>query len=540
MTTYLNPSEPWWDYSDISTESLFVDKSYIIPELTRHINARTRFLCVTRPRRFGKTVNANMIASFFGRTYDQKKLFSSLAVGADSTAMTHCGKYELLYLNMSKVAENVTDGEVYLAKLKADLFQDFQTAYPDLIFDQKRGFGIALNQVHKTFGVKFVVVMDEWDYLFHKDWATEESRKAYISFLGSFLKDVRAVALAYLTGIMPICIFSSTSDTNMFSQHATPSDPFLSKGFGFTDAEVDVLYQRYRSSHSDHSVTRESLREWYDGYVCFDGTRLYNSQSVFFALSFSHIKDYWNDSGAADEVYTAVKQNVDAVRESVGLLTSHYKVPMTLHLKEVPHGNLPSKDDVLTRMVLLGFLSYENGEVRIPNTELMTQFEEMLKTKPAFDYIYRLAEASQRILEATLSLNSEIVEKELEYTHNTESPLLQYNKESDLSLVVTLCYLSARSTYHVDRELKGGTGFVDYIFRPKFDYSETGFILELKVDATPEDAIQQIKDRNYILAFAGKLGERPTYTGRILGVGIAYDRKTKVHKCKIEVLREAL
>ena len=391
MITYLNPSEPWSRYTRISTEKLFVDKSYIISDLVNFINTGARFLCVTRPRRFGKTVNANMISSFFGRTFDQKKLFSSLAVGADSAAMAHCGKYELIYIQANKVAENVTDGEVYLAKLKADLFRDLQSAYPDVIFDQKQGFGIALNQIYAEFGVQFVVVMDEWDYLFHKDWATEENHKDYISFLGGFFKDVDSVALAYLTGIMPICVFSSTSDTNMFSQHATPSDPFLSKGFGFTDAEVDVLYQRYRSSHSDHSVTRESLREWYDGYVCFDGTRLYNSQSVYFALSFSHIKDYWNDSGAADEIYTAVKQNVDAVREAVGLLTSHYKVPMTLHLKEAPHGNLASKDDILTRMVLLGFLSYEKGEARIPNTELMIQFEEMLKTKPAFDYIYRLS-----------------------------------------------------------------------------------------------------------------------------------------------------
>ncbi len=244
MLTYLNPQDPWLNYTDISVENLFVDKSYIIPEVIRHINTRTRFLCATRPRRFGKTVNAHMIASFFGRAFDQKSLFSSLAVGADPVAMAHCGRYELLYLNMSKVAENVTDGGLYLSKLKSDLFRDFRNAYPNLAFDEQQGISAALNQIYNAVGTQFVVVMDEWDYLFYRDWATEEDRTAYHSFLCGLFQDVPAIALAYVTGIMPMSVFFVSSVTDLFSQHATPADPVLSKAFGFTDEEVDSLYQR--------------------------------------------------------------------------------------------------------------------------------------------------------------------------------------------------------------------------------------------------------------------------------------------------------
>jgi ribosomal protein L21E len=99
-------------------------------------------------------------------------------------------------------------------------------------------------------------------------------------------------------------------------------------------------------------------------------------------------------------------------------------------------------------------------------------------------------------------------------------------------------YLSARDTYRIEREDKAGKGYVDFIFYPEVDKSADGIILELKVDSTANEALQQIKDRNYALKFQGKFGETTLYKGRLLGVGISYDRKTKKHSCRIEVLRQ--
>ena len=123
----------------------------------------------------------------------------------------------------------------------------------------------------------------------------------------------------------------------------------------------------------------------------------------------------------------------------------------------------------------------------------------------------------------------------LQFAHNTESPIFSYNKETELSAIVNLCYLSARNRYRVEREDKAGKGFVDFIFYPECKNDDC-IILELKVDSTPETAIAQIKKKDYALCFKGKLGEKPPYTGRVLAVGISYSRKTKEHRCKIEVL----
>ena len=189
-------------------------------------------------------------------------------------------------------------------------------------------------------------------------------------------------------------------------------------------------------------------------------------------------------------------------------------------------------------MVVYGFLSYENGKVSIPNKELMDRFDEMLQRESSLGYVYRLARASDRMLEATLSGDVDTMAEILELAHDTEVPLLRYNNETELSAVVNLVYLSARDRYRVEREDKAGTGYVDFIFYPETDKSLDCIILELKVDSSPEEAIGQIKTKKYDLRFRERIGEEQKYTGRILAVGISYDRKTKKHICKVEVLRD--
>ena len=127
------------------------------------------------------------------------------------------------------------------------------------------------------------------------------------------------------------------------------------------------------------------------------------------------------------------------------------------------------------------------------------------------------------------------MEEILKFAHDTEAPILSYNSESELAAVVNLVYLSARDKYRVEREDKAGEGYVDFIFYPERKNADA-LMLDLKIDGTPEEAIRQIRDQNYALRFKGKLGEAPKYPGRILAVGISYDRKTKKHFCKVEVL----
>jgi hypothetical protein len=170
----------------------------------------------------------------------------------------------------------------------------------------------------------------------------------------------------------------------------------------------------------------------------------------------------------------------------------------------------------------------------------MDKFNDMLMKEASFGYINNLAKKSERMLRATLAGDTDAMAEILEYAHNTESPLLTYNQEAELTTIVNLVYLQARDYYRIEREDKAGTGYVDFIFYPEINKSADGIILELKVDHTAEEALQQIKDKKYALKFEGYLGQKSQYTGRILGVGIAYDKKTKKHECKIEILRDSM
>ena len=186
-------------------------------------------------------------------------------------------------------------------------------------------------------------------------------------------------------------------------------------------------------------------------------------------------------------------------------------------------------------MVVYGLLTYEDGCVFIPNRELRESYAAMMKKEKSLGYIHNLASVSKKMLSATLAGDVKMMADIFEFVHDTETPILSYSNETELSAVVNLIYLAARDQYRVEREDKAGKGYVDFIFYPE-RRSADALILELKVDSTPDEAIRQIKDKKYALRFQGKLGEKPKYTGRILAVGISYEKKTKKHACKVEEL----
>ena len=231
-----------------------------------------------------------------------------------------------------------------------------------------------------------------------------------------------------------------------------------------------------------------------------------------------------------------IEKNVAGVRNDLALMVSGESVEAKVQEYAATSMELTTREEIFSAMVVYGFLSSEEGKVRIPNRELMERFDEMLQKEPSLGYVYRLARESKRMLEATLHGDTHVMEQILEYAHNTETPLLSYNHEIELSAIVNLVYLSARDQYRVEREDKAGKGYVDFIFYPIRE-SDDAIILELKVDHTPEEAIAQIKEKEYALRLKGKLAAKIHHTGRILAVGIGYDKGTKQHRCKVEELK---
>lgn len=556
MGVYLNSKRPGAIYRKMVRSRYFVDKTAILRELIpaveqdiegsdliRQGGQDVRYICITRPRRFGKTVMASMIASFFGKGESSREVFEKLEISRDERFEKHLNKHNVIHISFNEIPDECTTYHQYIERIKRRLTGDLKKAFPDAGFEKGDAVWDVLNMIYESEeDAEFIFVLDEWDFIYHQDFASDEDKKTFTKFLSVLLKDQPYVEMVYMTGILPIAKYSSGSELNMFCEYTMITEEKYSAFFGFTDAEVDMLYARYQTQDiPNRNVTREGLRLWYDGYHTKAGKRVYNPRSVVLALSNNNMGNYWTSSGPYDELFYYIGANVDEVKADVGMMIADIPVSVRVREYAATSMELRTRDEIFSAMVVYGFLNYEDGYVSIPNKELMDKFADMVQKEPSMGNVYRLAKESGKMLAATKAGDTETMEQILQFVHNTESPLQVYNNEAELASIIRWAYLQAIDYYRIEREDKAGVGYVDYIFYP-FRKDDDAIIIELKVNHTAEEAIQQIRDREYALRFKGRLGQKPEYTGRILAVGIAYskDDKTKKHSCKVEVLREKI
>lgn len=539
MGVYLNSKTAYTLYRNETKKPFFIDKSLLLAELFPLVREGNNHICITRPRRFGKTVTANMIASFSSKACKTEQTFQKLQIAQAEEYGSYQNQYPVIHISFNDTAGSCNSYPEYISRIEKKLIRDLEKEYLSLDIGEYEHVVDALIDLYaEDDSARFIFVLDEWDYIFHQNFVTEDDKKTFLLFLRSLLKDRPYVLLAYMTGILPIAKYSSGSELNMFMEYTMAAEERFSGYFGFAEKEVDELYARYQKIQTGHQrVTREGLRYWYDGYHTHSGERLYNPSSVVMSLTNNNFGNYWTSSGPYDEIFYYIRQNVDEVRDDLALMVSGNAVPIKIREYAATAMNLKTKEEIFSAMVVYGFLSYENGMVSIPNKELMDQFSDMLQKEPSLGYVHRLAKESQLMLQATRNKDVETMAAILEQAHDTEVPLLSYNNETELTAIVNLVYLSARDTYRIEREDRSGKGYVDFIFYPEFDKSADCLILELKVGHTPQEAIQQIIDKNYAQRFQGRLGESSRYTGRILAVGISYDKEQKKHSCAVEVLQ---
>lgn len=536
MGIYLNTEDAYSMYKSETMKPYFVDKSKMLEDLIPMVQEGNHFVCITRPRRFGKTVMANMIGAFFSNACDSSDIFDTLAISGFPLYKEHLNQHDVIYIDFSEIDDECRSYSSYIENIKAVLREDLRTAYPEVKFREGASVSEDIKRVYQHTRRKFVFVLDEWDAIFHVSFMDDKDRQSYLRFLKSLLKGKAYVSLAYMTGILPIAKYSSGSEMNMFLEYTMITEEKFSEYFGFTESEVDVLYEKYLNRERAPAISREGLRTWYNGYHTRAGERVYNPRSVVASLTNNNLGNYWTSSGPYDEIFYYIEKNIADVRDDLAKMVAGMPVAVKIQEYAATSMRLETKSEIFSAMVVYGFLSYENGCVSIPNLELMGKFNDMMQKEPSLGYVYRLAKESEKMLKATLNCDTEEMARILEFAHNTEIPLLSYNSEADLTAVVSLIYLSARDFYRIEREDKAGIGYVDFIFYPELDFSADCIILELKVGKTAKEAIEQIKDKQYALRFAPKIGDKVKYTGRILAVGITYDKGTKKHSCMIEVL----
>lgn len=537
MGRYLNSMVPIETWKQIAGTRFFVDKTPLLEDV---LNAAEidgqRFLCITRPRRFGKSVMANMVGAFLGKA-SNSSIFHNLAVAEYENCKRHLNQHHVIFIDFSRAPRDCGSYKQYIDRIQDGINQDLDEVYPETGIQVCGTVWDNLLTVFEKTKERFVFVIDEWDAVFHMPFISGDEQQEYLAFLKNLLKDQVYVELTYMTGVLPIAKYSSGSELNMFVEYDMTVMERFSNYFGFTEREVDRLFAIYLKTTKKPKIAREDLRIWYDGYHTASGETLYNPRSVVCALSNNQLADYWTSSGPYDEIFFYVRNNINDVRDDLVLMAAGEGVEAEIQNYAAVSMELNTKNEIYSAMVIYGLLTYVDGEVFIPNKELMDKFQELLMNKESMGYVYRLANESKRMLAATLCGDTDTMAEILEFAHNTESPIFSYHSEIELSAVVNLVYLAARDKYRMEREDKAGRGYVDFIFYPKRKTADA-LIIELKVDSTPDDAIRQIKDKDYVLRFKGKLGEKQTYTGRILAVGISYSKKTKKHSCKVEMLAQ--
>ena len=517
MSIYLNTSKPLENYKELFNEKYFIDKSKIIELLNDRISTKSKYVCITRPRRFGKSSVADMLGAYYSKAVDSKDIFNKLNISKVSEYEEYLNKYNVISISFNKIPDKNITYDEYIKLIQSALRDDITEAYPDL---KVKDYYTISDMLFLT-GDKFIFIFDEWDYIFNNS-LFEENQNDFLEFLRNLLKDEPYVAMCYMTGVLPIKKYSSGSALNMFDEFTFLKDRKYGKYFGFTEDEIKSLCKK--SGEMEFS----ELEKWYNGYYTAKGIKVYNPRSVVKALRNCHCESYWTNTGAMDEVAKYLKYNTLEIRDDVIKMVSGGEIDLIIDEEFRAGQRTPrTKEEIYSAMIVLGFLSYHDGYLKIPNKELMKEFEKALRDK-SFGYVSQIIENSRKMLKATVNGDTATVESILHDIHNSEIPILQYNDENSLSCVLTLAYLSARDTYRIEREEKTGKGYADFTFHPRRK-NDTAFIVELKKDENVDIAINQIKNKEYIEKFKKENEDK-----KILAVAICYNSKDKEHICKIE------
>ena len=519
MAIYLNTDIALENYKELIKSDYFVDKTKMLERLNTLISTPRKYICITKPRRFGKSSIINMLGAYYTKGYNSKDIFDKLNIGKSKSYMENLNKYNVINISLNNLSMEGNSYEDYINGIRKSIIEDIKEIFPE-VNTKDRYF---ISDIFNATKEKFIFIIDEWDYIFSHD-LFKENQKDFLEFLRDLLKDKPYVALCYMTGVLPIKKYSEGSALNMFKEYTMLNDYVYSDYFGFTESEVKDLCKKNKQ------MSFKEITEWYNGYQDCFGRALYNPRSVVCALEDNYCTSYWTNTGRMDEVLFYLKYNIAEVRDDVIEMVAGNTVNIFIDEEFRAGQEAPrTKEEIYSAMIVYGFLSYYDGTIKIPNKELMKEFEKALKDE-SFGEVMTIVKNSSNMLKATLNKDTKTMEKIINDIHNSEIPILQYNDENSLSCVVTLAYLSARNEYKIEREEKSGKGYADFMFHPR-KKNGTAIILELKKDDTAEKAINQIKEKDYSMKFIKENAER-----KILAVGICYNSKTKEHECKIEEL----
>ena len=524
MGSYLNPGNE--AFAVALNSEIYVDKTGLLTYTNKVMNTLQGYICNSRPRRFGKSITANMLTAYYSKGCSSKEMFSGLEISRAKDFEKHLNQYDVLHWDIQWCMEPAGGPEKIVSYISEQTISELKEYYPHILPEKIRSLPESLSRINAATGTKFIVIIDEWDVLIRDEAHNQAAQEMYIDFLRNMFKGIEAskyIALAYLTGILPIKKLKTQSALNNFTQftmlNAGPLTPYI----GFNEDEVIDLCEKYEIDFAE-------VRRWYDGYRLGD-YHVYNPNALVNLTIMRTFQSYWSQTGTYLSILPLINMDFDGLRTSIIEMLSGSSVEVNVNEFQNDMVSFADKDDVLTLLIHLGYLAYDQRTQRayIPNEEIRQEFRAATK-RNKWNELIEFQQESEKLLEATWEMDAETVAEQIEKIHAEYTSVIQYNNENSLSSVLSIAYLSAIKYYFKPiRELSTGRGFADFVFIPKPLYRDyyPALLVELKWNKDAETALNQIKERKYPESLQ-------QYTGDILLVGINYDKKEKVHQCVIE------
>ena len=522
MGIYLNPDSS--KFEEAVNSDIYIDKTGLLTYTNSVLHTMQKYICISRPRRFGKSIAANMLTAYYSRGCDARALFSKFQIAKSDEFEKYLNQYNTVSVNMQEILSRSNNIYELIERFKRLIIRELKGEYPDVDYFDDTDLIECMQDVYAQKKQPFVVIIDEWDCIFREYKEDKTAQEKYLDFLRDLLKDKAYIHLAYMTGILPIKKYGTHSALNMFDEFSMIDPGPLARYVGFTEEEVQALCAQY---HMD--VTE--VKSWYDGYSFENGVSIYSPRSVVSCMRFGKIGNYWNQTETFEALRIYIDMNFEGLRDDVLSMIAGNSVPVNIGSFANDMSTFHTEDDVLTLLIHLGYVSYDydNKMVKIPNDEVRAEY---VNSVSASDWgeVSKSLKNSADTLEAIWQNRPMQVADAVRQAH-FETSHIQYNDENALSYTISLALYAARNFYTIHREFAGGKGFADLVFLPRRKFSEKpALVVELKWNKSAEGAIAQIKKKEYCRSLE-------EYQGNLILVGINYDKKTKEHECVIENIR---
>ena len=516
MGIYLNPGNKAFETA-INSE-IYVDKSLLIEYTNKVINTNMQYVCISRPRRFGKSTDANMLVAYYSKGCDSSNIFETLKISKTNNYQKHLNKHNVIHVDIQKFLSSTHDILKMIERFNKYIIKELKREYEE--YCKEELLSDVLNEIFAYTNESFIFVIDEWDCIFREYKEDKKAQEKYLDYLRLLFKEQPYVELVYMTGILPIKKYGSHSALNMFDEISMIDPGLLFEFMGFTEEEVKNLCTKY-------DVSFETMKEWYDGYQLTKEISVFSPRSVVASITRKTFNNYWTSTETYEALQRYIDMNFDGLKDDIIQLLSGEKVSIQTTSFQNDMTTFKSKDDVLTLLIHLGYLGFEKrdyvGYVYIPNKEVIDAFINSIRNSNWKETTIALIN-SEKLLEATWNHNEEQVAKYIQEAH-FDTSVLTYNNENALSYVISIAYMVARNYYTIIREFPTGKGFADMVFIPKGD--KPAMLIELKWNQEVETAISQIKEKEYYFGLE-------KYLDDLLLVGISYNKETKKHSCIIE------